>query len=455
MREATDSAVFDGAIEVAGRLRQNVETVVLGKSETVTLVVAALASRGHVLLEDVPGTAKTVLARCARREHRRRGGVEGPVHARPPADRHHRPLDLGPEDARVRVSRRSGVRERPPRRRGEPRAPQGAVGAARGDGRAAGDGRRRYASSPRSVLPDRDREPDRAGGHVPAPRGATRPVPPAHLARLSERRRRAARSSTISCTATRSSRLRSVDRPRRARAAVLRRRGGVRRPAAQALDRRPRARHARARDRRRSAPPSAGRSRSSASPAPGRCCTAGRSSSPEDVEDLFLPVLGHRLVARSRSLFEEEPDAAAGDRARLASACLEQRSAARARLGCSTRARPRRERDRPRGPFPLVPRRRFLGVQFGAPRTSRAGRRRRDRGDAARTGPATSPRTSTGRHPRASPSRGAPTSSSSASSSPSRLPASRSSSIAGRRWRSIRRRRPGWTNGVQPKPPSG
>jgi len=76
VREATDSAVFDGAIEVAGRLRRNVETVVLGKSETVTLVVAALASRGHVLLEDVPGTAKTVLARSIA------GSIEGAVASR-------------------------------------------------------------------------------------------------------------------------------------------------------------------------------------------------------------------------------------------------------------------------------------------------------------------------------------------------------------------------------------
>jgi MoxR-like ATPase len=52
------------AAAVAARLIENVERVVLGKSETVALVVAAFAARGHVLLEDVPGTAKTVLARA-------------------------------------------------------------------------------------------------------------------------------------------------------------------------------------------------------------------------------------------------------------------------------------------------------------------------------------------------------------------------------------------------------
>ena len=64
MSEPTKPERFEDAIEVAGRLRRNVETVVLGKDEAVTLVVAALASGGHVLLEDVPGTAKTVLARA-------------------------------------------------------------------------------------------------------------------------------------------------------------------------------------------------------------------------------------------------------------------------------------------------------------------------------------------------------------------------------------------------------
>jgi MoxR-like ATPase len=41
----------------------NVASVVRGKDEQIGLVVAALVCEGHVLLEDVPGTAKTVLAR--------------------------------------------------------------------------------------------------------------------------------------------------------------------------------------------------------------------------------------------------------------------------------------------------------------------------------------------------------------------------------------------------------
>jgi MoxR-like ATPase len=48
-------------------LVENVERVILGKREGVELVVAALLARGHVLLEDVPGVGKTVLARALAR----------------------------------------------------------------------------------------------------------------------------------------------------------------------------------------------------------------------------------------------------------------------------------------------------------------------------------------------------------------------------------------------------
>jgi len=52
------------AIELATRLSGNVETVVHGKTDEIRLVLSALVCGGHVLLEDVPGTAKTVLARA-------------------------------------------------------------------------------------------------------------------------------------------------------------------------------------------------------------------------------------------------------------------------------------------------------------------------------------------------------------------------------------------------------
>jgi MoxR-like ATPase len=57
--------------DLASRLLENVETVVLGKTEEIKLVLSALLCGGHVLLEDVPGTAKTILARAIA------GSIEG------------------------------------------------------------------------------------------------------------------------------------------------------------------------------------------------------------------------------------------------------------------------------------------------------------------------------------------------------------------------------------------
>ncbi len=53
--------------DVCTALLDNVERVVLGKRDQIELVVCALLCEGHVLLDDVPGTAKTVLARAIAR----------------------------------------------------------------------------------------------------------------------------------------------------------------------------------------------------------------------------------------------------------------------------------------------------------------------------------------------------------------------------------------------------
>ncbi|MFN2470388.1 MAG: AAA family ATPase [Gaiellaceae bacterium] len=65
---STEREVARGRLEqaegTAKRLLANIETVVHGKRHEIELVLAALACEGHVLFEDVPGTAKTVLARA-------------------------------------------------------------------------------------------------------------------------------------------------------------------------------------------------------------------------------------------------------------------------------------------------------------------------------------------------------------------------------------------------------
>ena len=66
MKEAfkTTSDDLDGAREVAARLGERLRAAVRGRDEVVELVLVALLSDGHVLLEDYPGSGKTTLARA-------------------------------------------------------------------------------------------------------------------------------------------------------------------------------------------------------------------------------------------------------------------------------------------------------------------------------------------------------------------------------------------------------
>jgi len=50
--------------EFARKVRENIETVFLGKTKVIDMLTTAFLARGHVLLEDVPGTGKTILARA-------------------------------------------------------------------------------------------------------------------------------------------------------------------------------------------------------------------------------------------------------------------------------------------------------------------------------------------------------------------------------------------------------
>ena len=49
--------------ETAVKLRQNIQKVIVGKDEIIDLTLIAMLCGGHLLLEDVPGTGKTTLAK--------------------------------------------------------------------------------------------------------------------------------------------------------------------------------------------------------------------------------------------------------------------------------------------------------------------------------------------------------------------------------------------------------
>lgn len=50
--------------EIAQRLRENIQKVIVGKDEIINLALVAVLCEGHILLEDVPGIGKTTLARA-------------------------------------------------------------------------------------------------------------------------------------------------------------------------------------------------------------------------------------------------------------------------------------------------------------------------------------------------------------------------------------------------------
>jgi MoxR-like ATPase len=46
------------------KVHENISKVILGKSEVIDLLIMSAVCMGHVLIEDVPGTGKTMLAKC-------------------------------------------------------------------------------------------------------------------------------------------------------------------------------------------------------------------------------------------------------------------------------------------------------------------------------------------------------------------------------------------------------
>ena len=56
-----------GQTEMVGKIRAAIGSVIVGKKEVIDCLLAAVLAGGHVLLEDLPGTGKTLLAKTLAR----------------------------------------------------------------------------------------------------------------------------------------------------------------------------------------------------------------------------------------------------------------------------------------------------------------------------------------------------------------------------------------------------
>ncbi|MEE8419612.1 MAG: MoxR family ATPase [Dehalococcoidales bacterium] len=67
METVMDDKTVERIKEVCNRVQVNVEKVIIGKAEAVELAIVALLCEGHILIEDVPGIGKTMLAKSLAR----------------------------------------------------------------------------------------------------------------------------------------------------------------------------------------------------------------------------------------------------------------------------------------------------------------------------------------------------------------------------------------------------
>ena len=147
-------------------LQAAIEQVLIGKTAEVELAIIGLAANGHLLIEDVPGVGKTMLAKSLARAT---GCTFKRIQFTPDllaTSRAFRSTTSAAASSSSALGRSSPTSCSPTRSIAPRRRPSHV---ARGDGRAAGDRRRRHPAAAGAVHRARD-DPDRVRGRFRCPR---------------------------------------------------------------------------------------------------------------------------------------------------------------------------------------------------------------------------------------------------------------------------------------------